>query len=299
MSDVGRRVGIALRTKNRPWFLRRALADILAQRYTNWTVHVVNDGGDAAIVDGVVAELPDECRRFIAVSHNPRPAGRSAAANQGIRALGTEFVILHDDDDLWHPGFLEATVAHLDAYPADIGVMVRTEIVYEKQQGAGFVETGRAPFWPDLTEITYSDLLQVNRAVPISYLYRRALHDEVGYYREDLHAVEDWEFNLRTALRHHIGFLQGEPLAYWMQRVGVGGELGNSMYALAAEHEHFDRLVRDEALRAYVADQGPGLALYLTRFIQDEVARQLDERRGPSQRLVEAAREWRRRWRTR
>lgn len=299
MSATNPRVGVAVRTKNRPWFLKRTIADIVAQRYASWSVHIVNDGGDPSAVDALVSALPDEQRRRIRISHNPAASGRSAAANQAIRGLDTEFVVLHDDDDLWDPGFLEATVAHLDAQPNDVGVMVRTEIVYEKQEAGEFIETGRAPFWPGLTEITYSDLLQVNRAVPISYLYRRSLHEEVGYYREDLHAVEDWEFNLRTTLRHHIGFLDGEPLAFWMQRAGVGGELGNSMYALASEHEHFDRLVRDEALRAYVEQNGPGLALYLTRYIQDEVQRQLDERRGPGQRIIEAARGWRRRQRQR
>lgn len=301
LSDQGTspRVGIAVRTKNRPWFLERTIADIRAQDYPSWTVQVVNDGGDPAAVDQIIAALPADVAARISVRHNERPAGRSAAANQGIGALDTEYVVLHDDDDLWHPSFLRTTVGHLDTHPRDIGVMVRTEIVYEKQADEGFVEAGRTPFWPDMSEITYSDLLQVNRAVPISYLYRRVLHEDVGWYREDLHAVEDWEFNLRTALKHHIGFIDGSPLAFWMQRVGVAGELGNSMFALEREHDHYDRLVRDEALRAYVEKEGPGLVLYLTRYIQDEVSRQLDERRGPGARVVQAARAWRRRLRTR
>lgn len=294
------RVGIVVRTKNRPWFLRRALRDIAAQDFDGWLVRIINDGGDADAVDRVVGDVPPELRARVAVVHNATPTGRSAAANAGVRGIDTEFVVLHDDDDLWDPTFLSRTVAHLDAHPEDIGVMVRTEIVYESQAADGdFVESGRAPFWPRLTEITYSDLLQVNRAVPISYLYRRELHAAVGYYREDLHAVEDWEFNLRTALQHHIGFIDGEPLAFWMQRVGVVGELGNSMYALAAEHDHYDKLIRDEALRAYVTDQGPGLALYLTRYIQDEVARQLSEQRSLGQRLTQTLREWRNDRRTR
>ncbi|MFK4836157.1 glycosyltransferase family 2 protein [Microbacterium sp. ZW T2_14] len=295
----GRRVGIVVRTKNRPWFLRRTLRDIAAQQFADWEICIVNDGGDPAAVDEAVLKLPDATRERVRVHHNRQPTGRSAAANQGMRDLDTEFAVLHDDDDLWHPAFLERAVSHLDAHAEDIGVMARTEIVYESADGDGFVEVGRAPFWPQLAEITYADLLQVNRAVPISYLYRRVLHDEIGFYREDLHAAEDWEFNLRTALRYHIGFIDGEPLAYWMQRRGVDGELGNSMFALAAEHDHYDRLVRDEALRAHVIAQGPGLALYLTRFIQDEVARQLDERRSLGQHLASAVRDWRRGRRTR
>lgn len=293
------KAGIVVRTKNRPWFLRRTLRDIQSQHETGWRVRIINDGGDASEVDAAVAELPAELRARIDVTHNQSARGRSAAANQGVRALDTEYVVLHDDDDLWHPTFLSRTVAHLEEHPDEVGVMVRTEIVYEAERGAEFVETGRAPFWPGMSSISYADLLQVNRAVPISYLYRRELHDEIGYYREDLHAVEDWEFNLRTALVHRIGFIDGEPLAFWMQRRGVAGELGNSMYALAAEHDFYDRLVRDEALRAYVSDHGPGLALYLARFIQDEVARQLDERLSLGQRLTRAIRDHRRTRRSR
>lgn len=288
------RAGIVLRTKNRPWFLRRALRDIVGQESPSWQVHIVNDGGSRDAVDEAIAELAPELRRRVGVTHNPAPVGRSAAANQGVRALDTEFIVLHDDDDLWHPGFLARTISHLDEHADEIGVVVRTEIVYEQERQGRFVETGRAIFWPHLASITYADLLQVNRAVPISYLYRRRLHDEVGYYREDLHAVEDWEFNLRAAAVHRIGFIDGEPLAFWMQRRGVTGEIGNSMYALAGEHEYYDRVVRDEALRAYVAAEGPGLALYLARYVQDEVARQLDERLSIGQRLARLLRERRR-----
>ncbi|MDR7185316.1 glycosyltransferase involved in cell wall biosynthesis [Microbacterium trichothecenolyticum] len=270
------RVGIVLRTKNRPWFLRRALRDIAAQTYPEWFVEIVNDGGDAADVDSAIAELAPDLQARIAVAHHGEPQGRSAAANVGMRRLHTEFVVLHDDDDLWHPAFLTRAVDWLDAHADDIGVVARTEIVYEAESAGHpgqFQEVGRAPFWEGLTDISYSDLLQINRFVPIAYVYRRSLHDEVGMYREDVHAAEDWEFNLRAAAKHHIGFLGGEPLAFWMQRVGVEGETGNSMFVLADDHRRYDATVRDEALRRYVAEFGPGLPLFLTRFIEVEVSR--------------------------
>ena len=275
------RVGIVVRTKNRPWFLPRALADIAAQEFDDWRVHIVNDGGDPADVTRTVGALPEAVRERVEVPHNDSPRGRSAAANQGVRALETEFVILHDDDDLWDRAFLSTAVAWLDEHSDDAGVVARTEIVYEQPDGrGGFVESGRAIFWPELTEITYAALLQINRVVPIGHLYRRALHDEVGYYREDVHAAEDWEFNLRVAARHRIGYITGKPLAFWMQRAGVHGELGNSMYALAHEHTKYDAQIRDEALREYVAKFGPGLPLYLASFLETEIARIVREEVG-------------------
>jgi glycosyltransferase involved in cell wall biosynthesis len=293
------RVGIVVRTKNRPWFLRRTLTDISAQDFADWRVQVVNDGGDPQAVDDALALLPASSRDRVSVTHHAASQGRSAAANAGLAALRTEFVVLHDDDDLWAPTFLSATVTWLDAHAADVGVMVRTDIVYEVARDGGYVEVDRAKFWPQVTEITYSDLLQVNRAVPIAYLYRREIHAELGGYREDLHAVEDWEFYLRTTLKHHIGLLDGPPLAFWTHRVGASGDESNSMFALAGEHERYDKLVRDEALRAYVTDFGPGLPLYLTRFVQDEVARQLAQRVSLSTHLLDRVRRWRHRRRGR
>ncbi|MCR2785221.1 MULTISPECIES: glycosyltransferase family A protein [unclassified Microbacterium] len=293
------RVGVVLRTKNRPYFLRRAIRDILAQEYDDWQTVIVNDGGDERDVQAALATVADTHRHRFTVL-DARPAlGRSGAANAGIRAVDCEYVVLHDDDDLWDPRFLRSTVEWLEQHPEDAGVMVRTEIIYERAEGDGFVESGRAPYWPGMTDISYSDLLQVNRAVPISFLYRAALHSAVGPYREDLHAVEDWEFYLRVTLGAHVAFLDGPPLAFWMQRVGVGGDLGNSMFALATEHDRYDRLVRDEALRSFVREWGPGLPLYLARYIQDEVGRQLDERAGLGVRLWRRARALRHRGRTR
>ena len=97
--------------------------------------------------------------------------------------------------------------------------------------------------------------------------------------------------------RYDIGFLGARPLAFWMQRRGVAGELGNSMFALAADHDIYDRRVRDEALRAWVRGQGDGLSLYLARVVRDEVARQLDERLSLGQRAARSLRRLRDRWR--
>jgi len=131
--------------------------------------------------------------------------------------------------------------------------------------------------------------------VPIAYVYRRQLHDEVGLYREDVHAAEDWEFNLRVLRLHTIGYASDRVRAYWMQRRGQEGVLGNSMFVLADEHDRYDRMIRDEALRSYVAANGDGLPLYLARFVQDEVERQLAAQRSLGRYATEAARKgWRR-----
>jgi len=255
------RVGVVVRTKDRPEFLERALTDIAAQSFSDVEIVVVNDGGDEETVNRVVARSAVAGRATVITTR--APGGRCVAANEGLNAISAAYVALHDDDDFWHPDFLKRTTALLDASPDDAGVMVATEIVYEERRGKKWVEVSRAPYWAGMTAVTFTSLLDINRAVPISFLYRRELHDEVGFYDETLTAVEDWDFYLRVTARHPVAFLGGTPLAYWTQRPTAKGADGNSMFELSAEHDRDDLVVRDRALRAWVAENGAGLPLYI------------------------------------
>lgn len=285
---MNHRVGVVVRTKDRPYFLARALSDIAAQTFGDAEVLVVNDHGDLDRARSIVASSPIASRtRVIDVAD---PGGRCLAANTGIRATDAEYVVLHDDDDLWHPEFLERTVGHLDAHAEAPAVSTATEIVFEERREDSWTEVGRAPFWAGMTGISLTEMLEVNRAVPISVLYRRRVHDDVGWYDESLDAVEDWDFYLRLLARGAMGFIP-DVLAYWTQRPTASGAAANSMFDLHAEHARDDRIVRDRELAAWIARDGAGLPLQLAgieerlrghidaRFdaLTAHVARQIDE----------------------
>lgn len=270
--NAGARVTIVTRTKNRPIFLARALDDIFGQTFQDFELVIVNDGGEPADVDRLTSQRSDAERERITTLHHSESVGMEAASNAGIKAGSGEFIVIHDDDDFWAPNFLESTVAYLDdrEHAAESGVMVRTEIVIEELVGDTIKPVRREIFWADLRQITLADMLKINRAVPISFLYRRSLHDAVGYFDENLPVVGDWEFHLRTLSHSRVGFLDGEPLAFWSQRPESQGHDGNSIFAQASEHTQYDALVRDGHLRDDVAKSGLGTVLYLTRVLAEQ-----------------------------
>ncbi|WP_106815971.1 glycosyltransferase family 2 protein [Microbacterium timonense] len=272
------RVSVVVRTKNRPALLGRALEDIASQSFGEAEVMVVNDGGVRGEVDAVVRSSSIADR--VSVIDTVAPGGRCAAANLGVRSTSAEYIVLHDDDDLWHPDFLAKTVALLDASPQDAGVMVATEILEEELRDGEWVETARMPYWAGLTHVDFTSLLEINRAVPISFVYRRAVHDELGGYDESLETVEDWEFYLRLTARHPVAFLGGVPLAYWMHRPAAEGADGNSMFELQGAHARDDLAVRDRELTRWVRENGPGLPLYIAlveKNLRAEMERQHQE----------------------
>lgn len=266
-------VAIVMRTKDRPLLLERALDDVLAQSFAGWRLVVVNDGGAPEPVDAMVAAREREFAGRASVIHNRRSFGMEAASNIGVRASDSDFLCIHDDDDRWHPLFLQRTVAHLERPSCtDGGVMVRTEIVFETvdldTDPPVITETGREVFWADLQAITLADLVSINRAVPISFLYRRSMHSVIGDYDETLPAVGDWEFHLRFAQAATIGFLTAQTLAYWQQRPEQAGALGNSMHAGAQLHQHYDLVVRERHFQEWTRDNGIGLPLFMAREFQ-------------------------------
>lgn len=261
------RVAVVVRTKNRPDFLARALDSICAQTLREWECAIVNDGGDAAAVDAAIAALPDEHRDKVTAVHHAESRGRWVSANAGVLATSAPLLVLHDDDDSWHPEFLARAAGYLDAHPERSGVVSRIEILWEEQQGDRFETVGREMFQPDLPVPTLADTLLFNRYVPIGFVYRRSLHAELGLYDERLPVVGDWHFNLRVLAKGPLEYLGDVPYAYWHQRTGSSGDAGNSVIDARGDHARYDALIRDEELRKHVEEHGLGLVLYLTKFI--------------------------------
>ena len=278
-------VAIIMRTKNRTLLLDRGIRDVLKQTYADWVLLIVNDGGSPRRVDDLVAKYSEEGRGRIHAVHNPSSLGMEAASNLGIRATDSTFVAIHDDDDEWRQDFLQSTVDYLDG-SKDQGVMVRTDIVYERIIGDRVEVVGREPFAADVGEITLFDLLRHNRGVPISFLYRRTVHDHIGYYNESLPVVGDWEFHLRFASRFTVHFMEGEARAYWNQRREATGDMGNSVISRGDDHRKYDLQVREQYLKDYVEKYGVGALLYLTK-LQDRQSHEIHARADQAERKLQ------------
>lgn len=262
-------VAIIVRTKDRPLFLKRALANIAEQTYTDYTVAVVNDGGNREAVEQLVAEAHGLTE--VQVLHSGSSKGMEAASNLGIKATESTYIAIHDDDDLWEPAFLETTVATLEETGSQM-VTVRTDEYFERITDKGTLEFIESrPFWGFLNDITVQDLMRINRAVPISILYRRSLHEELGYYDESLPVTGDWEFNIRVASRYPVHFVD-QNLAHWSKRPHADGSNANSVHAGQILHDIYDGQVRARAIREDLSEQGR-LGSYL---FQAHLANQVD-----------------------
>ena len=265
-------VAILVRTKDRPRFLSRTLENIAQQTFTDYTVCVINDGGDEQAARAVIEDSPLDSGHVQLLTAG---GNMEAASNAGLTATVSKYVAIHDDDDLWAPEFLERTVAALEESGA---LMCTTRVVerYERKNAEGEFEVYEERIFHDgLPSVGLQFLFRTNRTVPIGILYRRSLHELVGFYDESLPVVGDWEFNMRAASVADI-LLVDEPLAYWSLRPDAEGAEANSVKR-QADHARFDSLVRARAIREDLqAGARPGAYLYQAHLAADLERRVID-----------------------
>ncbi len=234
MSLRNAKVAIITRTRNRPLFLRRCLGSVAQQTFHNWLQIVVNDGGDPAPVDALIAALPAAQRARTMVIHQAEGRGRDAAANVGLGAANSEYVAVLDDDDTWHRSFLATCVPFLDE-PTRWGyggVATRTARVAEIATDRWLVPLARDSYNPDLAWVDFDLMLQRNRFTINAFVYRRDVQKRIGGYPEDFPIFEDWHFNLRFVQQEPIAVIP-EDLANYHQRVFSGPNAGANVTATA------------------------------------------------------------------
>jgi len=246
------RVAVITRTKDRPVLLRRAIESVLKQTCPDWIHVIVNDGGHPVLVDLLVAEYAERYRERVKVLHHPQSLGMQNASNAAIRATQSEFVTIHDDDDSWEPAFLEAGLARLDKLGADNpvqGVATHTTWIFEEMDSCGNMVELRRQDFPATETIKLADVAGENRFPPIAFLYRRQVHEAVGYFNEEFSVLGDWDFNLRFLCRYDIDVVS-ERLACWHWRQQGGGTAyGNSSTSGVAIHKAMEAKLFNHYLR--------------------------------------------------
>ena len=182
------RVSVVVATCNRRSVLARALASVDAQRFRDFEVVVVDDGSADGTAGWLRAAHPAVCLVELHTS-----CGAAAARNRGVERARGEIVAFLDDDDVWHPSYLETQVAQFAAHPD--ALLCSTGHV--EIDGAGRVSR------PDLRPLfDYADpLVHLLAECPLHTLSivacRRSAFARIGPFDQTLRIVHDLDWYLR------------------------------------------------------------------------------------------------------
>jgi glycosyltransferase involved in cell wall biosynthesis len=97
------RVSVTIVTFNSGRFIKRCLESVLAQRYANKEIIVIDNASTDGTMD-ILEQFVDRCR----VVYNDENIGFAAAQNQAIRMSSGEWVLTLNPDVLLLPNFIQA-----------------------------------------------------------------------------------------------------------------------------------------------------------------------------------------------
>src|SRR5271154_2081018 len=99
------RVSVTIVTYNSGRFIKRCLESVLAQRYPNTEIIVVDNASTDGSVD-ILEQFEDRCQ----IVYNDENIGFAAAQNQAIRVGSGTWVLTLNPDVLLLPNFIQALV---------------------------------------------------------------------------------------------------------------------------------------------------------------------------------------------
>lgn len=190
-------VSIVMAHRNRPLYLKQAIAAIEAQTYDQLELVLVDDGSDL-----------DEARRLLdALEPTFRQRGwkilrrphrhLGAARNAGIRAAHGELILFVDDDNALFPEAVDHFVRAMAISGADICTAFQL-IFYED-----FVPGDRADGLIQYLPLGGPDTLGLIHNVygDANAMVRRSVFAQIGFWIEQPgYAMHDWEFFARASL---------------------------------------------------------------------------------------------------
>ena len=197
------RISVIIPVFNRATIISRALDSVFAQDVpldSSIKIIVVDDGSS----DDLAAAVARYGERVTVIRH-ARNSGAGAARNTGITAADGDYIAFLDSDDIWLPGKL---ATQIDAMRANKWTASCTAYVLARAGQPDKV----SPYYTTRA-LDFSDLVWGCFVSPGStMMFERSVFDDIGPLDTTLPRLEDWDWLLRYARKHTLGFL-AEPLA--------------------------------------------------------------------------------------
>jgi glycosyltransferase involved in cell wall biosynthesis len=218
-------------------YLRESIESILNQTVKDFEFIIVDDGSTDKNMMDVLNEYSKLDSR-IRIIQNETNQGIISSLNRALESATGILIARMDSDDIALPDRFEKQLNFLAQHPEYVLVGAWATII-----GAQGEEIGGLEF-PNSYEIIRSTLLMRNAILHPTWMFRRSLIDDVGYYDERAVSTEDYEFLLRIAKNHPIANLPERLLRYRFNTAGLS--FGNNKL-----QEKNALIIRFRALRDY------------------------------------------------
>lgn len=224
-------ISVIIPTYNRRHSIVKSVESVLEQTYPVEEVIVADDCSTDDTED-VVRQIQDSRVRYCRLPDN---RGAGGARNFGVAQARYDLIAFHDSDDLWIKDKIEKQMAYWKEHP-DCGLIY---CAYEMRLAYGILHVV-----PDIEkqdspearkEMGGKSILEGRILKPLlvrntvgapTILMRKDVFEAVDGFDETMRSLEDWDFAIKVAKEHEIGFVPEALLKVTCSEGGVSSNLG-------------------------------------------------------------------------
>lgn len=202
------KVSVAIPSHNLGFCIAETIQSVLNQTFQDFEILIEDDASTDDSV-AVISAFNDPRIKFTVKTENE---GANRTTNNLMRRASGEYVCALPADDVWEPEKLAKQVAYLDATP-ECGIVFGWPRFMD-QRGAPlkYPQAGIEDIGNDTRAHWRARFQGGNCLFIATSMYRRALHDTLGYYAEELAILADLEWYIRVVKDNDLHIVQ-EPLA--------------------------------------------------------------------------------------
>ena len=180
-------------------YLPYTLSSVAASGYPNIEIIVCDDASTDPQTIELLGRLEQDFKnRSLTIVYAKYNRGLAGARNLAIRKAKGKYILTLDADDLISPDFIAKAVGALERNPDYSIVVPQTAFFPQERNEVPRMQSEYLDFIVFHGEAFASGFFE-NRFSTATVLARRTLFDELKY-REDLRALEDWDFYLRATI---------------------------------------------------------------------------------------------------
>jgi glycosyltransferase involved in cell wall biosynthesis len=188
-------ITVIIAAKDADKWLQKTIDSLVSQSFKDWEC-IVSVNGSSDSTESLAKSINDSRFKTI-VSEIPN---KSLAVNRAILESSRDWICILDADDLWTTNKLSDQVAYLKIHNVDI---VGTQLSYINERDELIPN---APILPSSHDSCVDWLhTRKNPIANSSVMYKKSLHDIVGYYDPEKFAVEDYDMWMRS-MRANLTF---------------------------------------------------------------------------------------------
>lgn len=205
-SERSTRVSVVVPVYNRERYVGECVDSILATRYPNLEILIVDDGSTDT-TPAMLADIEAKNAKAVRLLHNPgrQNLGQKPSTNLAISRATGAYVCFLDSDDVMLPHRFERAVPLLDGDARLDGVIEVTELLFEDEEQVGRWGDRAASYGPRVEAVPAQEFLRaclLERSCSMhtsNILVRARLFKKSGVFRPTRDRSEDFHLWLRMA----------------------------------------------------------------------------------------------------